>query len=584
MLDPRVYRAGFVPLVLAVVVVAFALSPAPHGAGTSLSAQDFDGRAAAAYVHRWLARPALRDRRPGGPGDAAMAAIVGRDLSRLGFHVRRRTAEGRTVDGRRALTTVLAERPGMAGRALVVAADRSSQAAPGAADLTATGALVELAQVLAGRTLDRSVVLASVSGGPGGAGTAALARQLGAPVDAVIVLGALGGGPDRRPWVVPWSDRSQLAPLTLRRTVEGGLRAEVGRAPGGPSIAQQFGRLAFPLTLGGQGPLLAAGLPAVQVSSAGERGAEGANAVDPTALQSFGRGVLRALTALDGSPPPPAPSRYLVVEGQVLPSWTIRLLTGALFLPLLLGVGDGLARVRRRRGHPGMWLRWALAGAVPFVLAALLARLLGATGLLDATPGAVGAGVPIDASGVAALAGVAVVLVGGWLWLRPLLLRLAGVRGAPDEPGAAAAAALLGLVCGLLLWVANPFAFALVLPGLHLWLLATAPETRPRRGGALALALVGALPGALVALGYGLSFGVGPLHLAWTGLLAVAGGAVGMGAALAWCLVLGTFVAVLAIVARPREGAEAPVPVTVRGPRTYAGPGSLGGTESALRR
>jgi hypothetical protein len=30
--------------------------------------------------------------------------------------------------------------------------------------------------------------------------------------------------------------------------------------------------------------------------------------------------------------------------------------------------------------------------------------------------------------------------------------------------------------------------------------------------------------------------------------------------------------------------AAAATPITVRGPKTYAGPGSLGGTESALRR
>jgi hypothetical protein len=33
-----------------------------------------------------------------------------------------------------------------------------------------------------------------------------------------------------------------------------------------------------------------------------------------------------------------------------------------------------------------------------------------------------------------------------------------------------------------------------------------------------------------------------------------------------------------------REPRAEPVPVTVRGPITYAGPGSLGGTKSALRR
>jgi hypothetical protein len=33
-----------------------------------------------------------------------------------------------------------------------------------------------------------------------------------------------------------------------------------------------------------------------------------------------------------------------------------------------------------------------------------------------------------------------------------------------------------------------------------------------------------------------------------------------------------------------RRGRPEDIPVTVRGPVTYAGPGSLGGTESAIRR
>jgi hypothetical protein len=56
----------------------------------------------------------------------------------------------------------------------------------------------------------------------------------------------------------------------------------------------------------------------------------------------------------------------------------------------------------------------------------------------------------------------------------------------------------------------------------------------------------------------------------------------------AWEAILGAVVAgtllatVMVVLARP--AAEGAAPITVRGPATYAGPGSLGGTESALRR
>jgi hypothetical protein len=54
---------------------------------------------------------------------------------------------------------------------------------------------------------------------------------------------------------------------------------------------------------------------------------------------------------------------------------------------------------------------------------------------------------------------------------------------------------------------------------------------------------------------------------------------------LLWSLVAGCCVSALLIAAHGRAPAdEDEIPITVRGPKTYAGPGSLGGTESALRR
>jgi hypothetical protein len=55
-------------------------------------------------------------------------------------------------------------------------------------------------------------------------------------------------------------------------------------------------------------------------------------------------------------------------------------------------------------------------------------------------------------------------------------------------------------------------------------------------------------------------------------------------AVLAWCLALGLLGDVLAILyARSRRSPGADAPST-RGPASYAGPGSLGGTKSALGR
>jgi hypothetical protein len=51
-----------------------------------------------------------------------------------------------------------------------------------------------------------------------------------------------------------------------------------------------------------------------------------------------------------------------------------------------------------------------------------------------------------------------------------------------------------------------------------------------------------------------------------------------------WCLLLGCLASTLAIVWARGKAEPAPAEPTTRGPMTYAGPGSLGGTKSALRR
>ena len=69
----------------------------------------------------------------------------------------------------------------------------------------------------------------------------------------------------------------------------------------------------------------------------------------------------------------------------------------------------------------------------------------------------------------------------------------------------------------------------------------------------------------------------------------LAGGHVGVVAAMLWSLALGCAAVALLLALTPVALPEVPGPderveITIRGPLSYAGPGSLGGTESALRR
>lgn len=582
MLDPRIYRAALLPIVLALIVVGFSLQDQPRPVTTTLSADAFDGDGAFRQLERLVAL--APDRAPGSAGDRAVAAVVARSLRDSGFAVDARTVTARTGAGRRQVRLVLGERTGFSSRRLLVVAQRDATGPRARAQLSGTAALLELARVLGVRTLERTLVLASVSGGADA--VAALARDLGGSVDAVLVLGDVAGTATARSLVVPWGDGAAAAPPRLWRTVASALAAEAELRARPDSVATQFARLAFPLATGPQAPFVGAGVPAVLVSASGERPPAADAPVSVERLGGFGRAALRALTALDGGPPLPAPAAALAIERKLLPAWSVRLLALALIVPVLLAAVDGWARVRRRGERVGRWVGWVAACALPFALAVLLARVLGVAGLAAGVPAA-GAGTESfarEGAALAALASVVVLAALGWIALRPRLARALGADD-PSSPGAAAAVVLVLCALTTAVWVVNPFAALLLVPALHLWLLAVAPETRVHPLAALAMFAVGLVPPVLIALAYARLLALDALELATTGVLLVAGGGVGLVDALAWAVALGCAGAVLAIVVRTAGGGpEAERPVTVRGPRTYAGPGSLGGTESALRR
>jgi hypothetical protein len=144
-------------------------------------------------------------------------------------------------------------------------------------------------------------------------------------------------------------------------------------------------------------------------------------------------------------------------------------------------------------------------------------------------------------------------------------------------------------VLGSVVWLGNPYTALLVIGAMHLWLLLAAPELRPRRVGALALVALALLPLVGLIVFYARQLGMGPGEVAWSAVLLLAGGHVGFGSALLWSIGLGCAAAasMLALERSPEPLAPAPgepAEITIRGPLSYAGPGSLGGTESALRR
>ncbi len=640
MLDPRIYRKWLMVVVVAVIVLAFSLDDQASPLTTTLVPDAFNGGTAYATMQS-LAKQ-YPDRPPGSDGDAKVADSVAASLSRDHLLVQRSSFQAQTVDGERTLETVTGTLAGTTPGSIVIVAHRDSvraSATGSPADLSGTAVLLELAQLLSAQTQQRSVILASTDGQIGAAGAAQLARSLPGPVDAVIVLGDMAGVEVRSPIVVPWSDSTLVAPALLRNTVASALSQQTNLAANDEGLGGQFLHLAFPLAVSEQRPFAASGEPAVLISASGARVPTADERTSPAQITGFGRAVLESVSALEAGPNVPGPSTYLRWQGKLIPAWAVRVLVLALMLPVLVTTVDGLARARRRGHRIGRWMLWVLSACLPFVLAVLAIMALEAVGAIGAAPPGPVGGDALTLSGgpVAILIGLGCVIAGGfaarWRIGRHLLFaapaqaaapadagvpaqaaapaeagvpaeaavpaqaaapdngRARGRRPAvpddPASPGAAVAFLLVLCAVALVLWLENPFAAALIVPALHLWMWIFAPETRLRAPWAVLLFGAGLVPGVLAAGYYAAALGLGPASAAWNAVLMLAGGSVSMISAIEWSVVLGCAVSlavmIVRIVRQPRAQ-PAEMPITMRGPLTYAGPGSLGGTRSALRR
>ncbi|MEO8688889.1 MAG: hypothetical protein ABI611_11805 [Solirubrobacteraceae bacterium] len=612
--DLRVYRAAFAPAVVALFIAAFSLADRPAAITTPFAPAGFTGSRAFDTLqelgHAFPERPA------GSGADRALAGRVAETFRTSGFRVSRSMQSERTTGGTAQLETVVGVRPGLSSRRIVVMAHRDARGSPALAELSGTAALLELARVFKVRDLSSTLVLVSTSGGSGGnAGALAFARSAaGDPVDAAIVLGELAGKRVHKPWIVPWSNDRDAAPMGLRRTLESAVLREVGVQAGGSRAIGQWARRALPLTVSEQGEAARGGLPAVLLQVSGERGPSPRAAVSENRLDAFGRAAMRAVIALDArvsrneeNGPFAGEGGGIITVRRLLPDWSIRLLVGSLLLPPLLAAIDALVGARRRRLPVLRWIGWVAAATVPFLLAWLWIRLLGLTGAIDATRGPVlPDALPLHGGRVAALASAPLVLALAWLGPRRVLvsrLRLpatvSGARlGRPDaggalprrpEVGGLGAAAALGLainVLALVVWIFNPLAAALLVPAAHGWLFATAPGTSTSSRMRAALVLIGLALPALMTVHYALALDLGPLDLAWLAFLITAGGHISPLAALLLSVLAGCLCGVVAVVRTRRRVVkeDEPEPIRTRGPLGYAGPGSLGGTESALRR
>jgi hypothetical protein len=550
LIEPRIYRAAFIPAFLAFVVAMFSLQSRPPAVPQALAADIlFDGRIARAAAERLA--DAHPDRHPGTGANGLVADQVTRGLRAQRFTVSVDRFEDEGTD----LVNVVGRRIGASTRQVVVVAARDADRIPDLAGSAAdTAALLEVARTLEGRATRKTVVLASIDGSTlGAAGARRLARQLGdaGPVEAVVVISQSGVSPADGSLLVPWSETTLRSGLGLQRTVGESLRQELERGGAGrsPGTFSQFGRLAFPLGIGDQAPFIDAGFNTVRLSGSGELPPKGQPELDEDRVGAVGRATLRTVFAYDAAGRVDAgPSSYLLVAQSLLPRWSVALLVATLLLPLLAASIDSFARVRRRREPVVPWLRWIGLRVLPFLVALAVAEFLVLVGQADNPPPVPlpPAASPLDGAAGLTLGICALFFAGTWFaaarYTRGQTLYVTG-------PGAAAALALVMALAAIAVWAVNPFAALALLPAFHLCLLTTASPVPAPRAVAVALVLGGLLIPALIALDVLARLDLGPLSGLWYGFRLVTGHHVGLYSAVLGALLLVCFASALRIAA-----------------------------------
>ena len=479
--------------------------------------------------------------------------------------------------GERTLENQLVTVPGRSPDELVVMSHRDDDGTGPGANNNASGiaALIELARSYSSPigaravTPQHTLVFVATDGGAFGAlGARHFAETHRGHVIAAVDLAALARhGPPR---IVLAGTEPRLASPGFVETAAQRVLEQAGTRPAHPSPLAQLVDLAFPYTLHEQGPLLARGIPALTLTSGGERPpsafVDRPDRLDGRRLAELGGSAQQLLRWLDfGGELAPGTARYVYFGPRILPGWAIEFVLIAALLPFLLVVVDLFALCRRRhvplapalrsfRSRVGFWL-WV----------ALVFELFALSG---AWPHAPAVPLPPDAPPathwpIGALLGLLVLAALGWIVARARLVPRRPV--APNEELAGTTAALLALgVVALLVVATNPFALVFLLPSLHAWLWLPHVRAQPlwARIAVLAAGFLGPL---LLAASFSVRYHLG-LDTPWYLAELTASGYVGvpaLGIAAGWLAAAGQMTALAAGRYAPYPGARERPP---RGP------------------
>jgi hypothetical protein len=514
----RTYRGTALLVAIPLLIAAFTVARS-DGLPPSSLPPTFDQQAAVDAARELALQ--FPGRPPGTAAARDAADWVAQRFRAYGFTVQRDGFEA-SIPGRGTvpLENIYAVAPGRSGEALVVMAHRDNVGTgPGANDnASGTGALLELARgyglrgaLPSGRAAGplspaHTIVFLSTDGGASG-GLGAVRFLDRSPyrrrLEAVLNLAAVGGRRGLRLELA--GDRPRSPDPTLVETAANRIRQRTGGEPRRTSAVGQLIDLAFPFGFYEQAPFVGRGVPAVTLTTAGERPprpvTDTLEDLVPRRIGQAGGAVEGILGSLDeGVALTGSTATYVYLGPRLIRGWAIKLVLVAALLPFLLAAVDLFARCRRRRiplapafrSYRSRAAFWLWTGVIFGVLA-----LLGAWGEGVARPPSPDADFARDRP-LAALATFAALALAGWFVARERLLPRGPVSA--EEELAGHVAALLALAVVALLTVAtNPFALIFVLPSLHAWL--WLPQVRYRPPWIRACVLCAGLAGPVLLLG-----------------------------------------------------------------------------------
>jgi Peptidase family M28 len=557
----RLYRTFALLIPAALVVAAFAVSePSPLPAPALPPV--YDGAAAFGLADELARR--FPNRSPGSPGARNAAIWVSAHLTELGLRVERDRFEADVPgQGRSTFENIVAVSPGRSRQTIVVLAHRDNLGAgPGANDnASGTATLIEIARAHAAPRLAQTtgrlllplhtvVFLSSDGGAFGGLGARRFADEsrFANRIRAAIDLTAIGGS--SQPQLHMAGDSPRSSSPVLIRTVEDRVAEFAGRKPRLPSTFEQLLDLAFPFSLYEQAPFVGQGVPALTLSTSGDRPPSPFED-DPEHLNAgrfdeLGRATQALIGSLDqASSFEDSPATHLHLGSRIVPGWAVMLIAGAALVPFLVSVVDLLARSRRRGVALLSAMRCYVRRLAFWLTAAALFVLLGAAGLWeDGEPSPISPESAVVQNWPAPeLLLYGLLLLAAWLVARRRLLRR-GLVTPKDELGGHTAALVVLAVVGVVTFLWSPFALLLVLPSLHAWL--WLPQLRDRPAAVRAAVLVAGFTGPLLVLGsFAFRFDLG-LDAAWYVTQLAAVGYVplpAVGLALVWAAAAAQFTA-----------------------------------------